>query len=205
MAVGAVLIRFDDRDLQRWGAAAVKLVENNVRSAIDKSARAARREAIKTMAADSLVPRARFARAVPLVRTTRPGSLIATWTVGKSKNSIRGPGGREITRIPRNTTVAASSYVLSGGGSSHMQLARAFVINANGGRVVMTRYGSGKRAIKPIYAESPHTGMKGDRKPKVIWQQVAENAVRRNLSADVQAALNLNAVAPSSSVDDGGA
>ena len=201
---GGIRITLDDKALQSWGAAAVKLVENNIRSAVDKSARAARREAIATMAADSFVPRARFAKAVPLVRTTRPGSLIASWTIGKSKNSIRGPGGREITRIARGTTVQAASYVLSGGGSSSMTLARAFVINANGGRVVMTRTGSGKRAIKPIYAESPHTGMKGDRKPKVIWQQTAESKLREFAPAAVQAALDLRTSTPSTSADDGG-
>jgi len=200
--MSGVTIRFDDRDLQAWGKQAVKLVENSIRSAVDKAARRARADAIKVMSADSLVPRARFAKAVPPVRTTRPGSMVATWTIGKSANSIRGPGGRVISVIPRNTTAAASSYVLSGGGSSRMTLARAFVISARGGRVVMTRTGPGKRDIKPVYAESPHTGMKGNRRPKVIWQQTAEAKLRELAPAAIQAALDLRALTPATSADD---
>jgi len=204
MSVGQVLIRFDDRDLQKWGAAAVRLLQNNIRSAVDKAARRARADAIACMAADSLVPKARFARAVPPVKTTRLGSTIATWTIGKSANSIRGPGGREITAIPRGTSVHARTFVLSGGGSANMMLARAFVIRSNGGRAVMTRLGPGKRNIKAIYAESPHTGMKGNRKPVVIWRQTAEAKIREHLGADIQAALDLRTALPSLSADDYG-
>lgn len=185
-----IRIRFDDRDLQRWGAVAVKLVERNARNAIDKAARKARAEAIEVMARDLNVPKARFRAAVPLVRGTRMGSLKASWTVSKVDNRIRGEGGKPITFTKRGQAVHASTFAVSGGGSAHLTLNRGFTIRGNGGTAAMIRLGPGRGNIRAVYAGRPNTSMQGGRAPQRTWERVADERVKAWLGPALQAALD---------------
>ena len=197
-----IRITFDDRDLQRWGQIAVKLIERNARNAIDKAARKARAEAIEVMARDLNVPKARFRAAVPLVRGTRPGSLKATWTVGKVDNRIRGEGGKAITYIPRGQAVNVSTYAVSGGGSAHLTLSKGFTLRGNGGSAVMIRLGPGRGNIRPVYAGRPNTSMTGGRAPQRTWERVADERVRAWLGPAIQAAFDGTSSSSPSASDD---
>lgn len=186
-----IKLTLDPSDLIRWGTAATRLIENQIRSAVDKSARAARRDAIKEMAANSGVPAARFRQATPLIRPTGPGRIIATFTVGRAGNSVRGPGGKQITSYTRGTPVDVASFVHDGGKFPNLALKRGFVIRANGGLATMTRVGKGRGAIKKVFAASPHSMMKGEKVVKRVWQATAEQSLRRLAPEAVQAALDL--------------
>ena len=91
----------------------------------------------------------------------------------------------------RGHGVVGSTFSVTGGGSAHLSLPKAFGINVNGGRAVFIRTGSGRSAIRAIYAESPNTGMaQADGAPRKAWEAAAEIAVPLLIVAAVQAALD---------------
>ena len=90
-----------DIDIQvKWDAkqftdqlegAATKML-SSLASAINKSARTARREDIKIIAQDIGRPASEFRDATPVIRRASPGNLTATWTVKKKKVGVLGTG-----------------------------------------------------------------------------------------------------------------
>lgn len=186
----AIRVELDARQLEAWAGQTVRAITSQLRSAVDKSARYARNKTIPVMQADSGVPKARFRAAVPTVRSSPlSGPISATWTVGKSANSIRDSGGG--VSFVRGTPMRGSTFRVTGGGSAGLVLPRGFVINGrNGGRVVVTRQGPGKYNFKEVYAESPNTGMaQADGAPRKAWEAAAADSVGLLIAAGVSAAM----------------
>ena len=175
-------IDLDTRQFEAWASQTVKQMTRQLRSAVDKSARYARAQTIPVMAADSGVPVARFRAAVPTVRGSSGVDLSAKWTIGKSANFIRGAGG------------SYSTFAVTGGRSASLSLPRSFTL---GGRGVFVRRGPGKQNFKPVYAESPVTGMsQADGAPRKKWEEAGERSLSLLAAAAVQAALNGQASEP---------
>lgn len=169
-------IELDARQFEAWAAQTTKQMTRQLRQAVDKSARYARAQTIPVMAKDSGVPAARFRAATPLVRGSSGSDLAAKWTIAKSANFIRGSAG------------SYSTFAVTGGGSASLSLPKAFTL---GGRGVFVRRGKGKSAFKPVYAESPVTGMsQEDGAPRKRWEEAGERSLSLLAAAAVQAALN---------------
>lgn len=189
----AVTVALDTRQLEAWAGQTTKKITKELRSAVDKSARYARNKTIPVMAKDSGVPASRFRAATPLVKGSTAADLSATWTVGKSGNFIRGAGGAVLLPT-QGHGVVGSTFAVTGGRSSSLNLSRSFSL---GGRGVFTRRGPGKLNFKPVYAESPNTGMaQADGAPRKAWQAAAEIATPLLIVAAVQAALDGASQAP---------
>lgn len=198
MGVG-IEIRLDTHELTERMQFAARETMNALRRAVDRTARAARKEAIATMAADIGRPKSAFSKAVPPVKTTTQSSLTATWTISKAKIGILGTGALTPIRSPLQGSFSGSTFRLTGGGSAHLNVPKAFVIQANGGRVLMVRTGRGKKAIKAIYAESPNTGMaQDDGAPRKQWQKIAARELPAQAGSAMQAILDGQAVATTS-------
>lgn len=170
-----LMFELDTRQLEAWAAQTTKEMTRQLRGAVDKSARYARAQTIPVMAKDSGVPAARFRAATPLVRGSSASDLSAKWTVAKSANFIRGAAG------------SYSTFAVTGGGSASLSLPKAFSL---GGKGVFVRRGPGKQNFKPVYAESPVTGMsQEDGAPRKKWEEAGEVSLSLLTAAAVQAAL----------------
>ncbi|MGI3901098.1 MAG: hypothetical protein ACRYGP_17480 [Janthinobacterium lividum] len=200
--MGAVDIRveLDTRQLEAWAGQTTKAINSQLRSAVTRSARYSRAQAVKVMAKDANVPMARLRKAVPLVQAPRSGSgglIAATWTVGKSGNIIRSAGGAA-PAFTRGTPVEVSTFATTGGGSSALSLPKGFVIIGKGGnRLVVTRNGKGRSDFKAIYAADPRAMLgQEDGAARKAWQTAAETSLPLLLTAAVSAALAGSAAEP---------
>jgi hypothetical protein len=184
-------VTMDTREfVERMDLSAREII-NAMRRSVDKSARAARRDAIKTMARDIGVPVSKFRDAVPLVKASTQASISASWTVKKKAISILNVGTFAPVLSWNRGSFDGSTFRLTGGGSSHLAIGKAFIVQANGGRVLMVRTGKEKNAFKPVYAETPSTGMaQDDGAPRKEWKRVADRELSATLGAEVQRALD---------------
>lgn len=164
---------------------------NAIRRAVDRTARTARKSAIAEMAADIGRPKSAFAKAVPRVKATTQASLTAAWTIGKQNIGILGTGTFTPGRSALQGSFQGSTFRITGGGSAALNIAKAFIVNSNGGRVLMVRTGAGKRDYRPVYAEMPSTGMRQeDGAPRMTWRKTAERDLAANAATEMQAALD---------------
>ncbi len=184
-------VRLDvDQFVERMEGSAREVV-NGLRRAVDRTARAARKDAIKTMAADIGRPMGDFRDAVPPVKASTQSNISASWTIKKKKLGIL-PTGAFVPGMSWNRgAFTGSSFRATGGGSSSLNIPKAFVMKANGGQVLMVRTGPGKRDFKAVYAEMPVTAMRqGDAAPRRVWTMTANRELSANVSREVQAALD---------------
>jgi hypothetical protein len=187
--MGLVDVKLDTSKLSQW---AQELSErgyrNALRRAIDQSARAARKVAVKAIAADIGVSASKFKAAVPKVITTKAGDLSARWVIGKARISILNVAGASISRAGG---LQASTHRLSGGGSSHLDVSKAFLVTtASGSRFVAFRKGRERLPLKAIWAETPSTAMGQDGAPaQTIWKQTANKELATRLPVEIQKAL----------------
>lgn len=164
---------------------------NAMRRTVDKTARAARKEAVKTLAADIGVAPAKFRDAVPPVKATTQSNLSASWTIKKRAIGILNVGTFAPVLSDLRGSFSGSTFRISGGGSSSLNIGKAFVIEANGGRALMVRTGPGRGEFKPVYAESPKTGMAQDgAAPRKTWQKTADRTLAPMMEAEIQKALD---------------
>jgi hypothetical protein len=164
---------------------------NALRRSVDRTARAARKEAVRTMAADIGVSQSKFKDAVPLVRASTQANISATWQIRKKAISILNVGTFTPVLSANRGSFNGSTFRLSGGGSSRLEIGKAFILESNGGRVLMVRTGSGKKDFKPVYAESPKTGMaQDDAAPRKAWTKTADATLGATLGAELQRALD---------------
>ncbi len=164
---------------------------NAMRRTVDKTARAARKDAIKTMAKDIGVPASKFRDATPLVRGSTQNNLSAVWTIKKKAIGALNVGTFLSGMNANRGSYTGSTFRLTGGGSASLNIPKAFVIEANGGRALMVRTGKGRKDFKPVYIEMPSTGMAQDKAaPRVDWTKAVDRLLASTMAAEIQHALD---------------
>lgn len=196
--MGLINVDIDTRALAKWAQElSERGLRNSLRRSIDQAARAARRITIKAIAADIGVSASAIKAATPKIRTTTAGSLSATWTVSKLRIGIMNVSGATISRAGG---LHASTHRVTGGGSASLDVSKAFVINANGGRFVAFRKGKSRLPLKGIYAESPSTALGQDSSaPQKVWKDTANKEMTTRLPVEIAkqfAAEGLSASTP---------
>lgn len=195
-----------DIDIQvKWDAkqftdqlegAATKML-SSLASAINKSARTARREDIKIIAQDIGRPASEFRDATPVIRRASPGNLTATWTVKKKKVGVLGTGTFTPVMSALRGSFSGSTFRLSGGGSSALNIPKAFIMpnkgsGGKGGRgLLFIRTGKSRNAVHAVMAEMPRTAMsQPDAVPRKVWERVANEELAKNVSEAVGRVIN---------------
>jgi hypothetical protein len=196
-------VTFDASKLEAWASElSTRGFRNAIRRALDQSARAARKLTIPIIAADIGVSKAKIAAAVPKVVASKAGDLSARWTISKLRIGILNTAGATVSR---QGGLTASTHKLTGGGSASLNVAKAFIIKANGGSFVAFRKSKERLPIKAIYAESPATAMGQDgAAAQVAWQNEANKQLATRLPVEVQKQLvaeGLSAATPDNSAD----
>ncbi len=193
--MGDVSITMDTRQLVEQLETAARETVNALRRAVDRSARSARQEAIANLVQDIGVPKSQFAKAVPPVRGSTQGNISASWTVSKARISALKVGQFTPQLSELRGSYSGSTFRLTGGGSSSLNVPKSFVMKApNGATLLMVRHG---KDIKAVYAESPKTGMgQDDGAPRRQWEKTAERELAANVAKEMQAALDGAALSP---------
>lgn len=196
-----VTVKIDASQLIAWASKAASKLPSALASAVNKSAREGRTVATNQIAADENVSTAVAKRGIGPLNRASPGKLIATWqakTTAIGVLNTQGGSGKVAytTAKARRTarggaTLNFSTFSVTGGGSAHLALKRAFVITANGGRALMIRLGPGKKDIKSVYAASAASIMKQEKSaPRIAWQKTVETSLPKTLTIAVQAVLD---------------
>ena len=188
----------DASQLAKWAAElSERGLRNAIRRAVDQSARAARKNTIPVIAGDIGVTKSKFAAAVPKVKTSTAGSLSAVWTVSKAKIGVLNTAGASVSKTGG---LRASTFRLTGGGSTSLNVAKAFVVTtAAGGRFVAVRRGSKRKPIKAIFAQTPATAMGQDgAAARKTWQREADRELATRLPAEVSKQFAKEGLGPSS-------
>ena len=196
--MGLVDVKIDTTKLSQWASElSERGFRNALRRAIDQSARAARKVAIDAIAKDIGVSKGKIRAATPKVVTTKAGDLSARWTIGKMRINILDTAGASISRAGGLT---ASTHRLGGGGSSRLDVAKAFLVKtASGGRFVAFRKGKERLPIKGIYAEHPATAMGQDGAPaQTLWKQTANRELASRFPVEIGKALVTEGLSPNS-------
>jgi hypothetical protein len=185
----SITTTMDTRQLVEQLETASRQTVNALRRAVDRSARAARKDAIKTMAEDIGVPKSQFAKSVPPVKGSTQGNISASWTVSKARISALKVGQFTPQLSELRGSFTGSTFRLTGGGSSSLNVPKSFVLRAsNGAQLLMIRHG---KDIKAVYAESPKTGLgQDDGAPRKTWEKTAERELAANVAKEMQAALD---------------
>jgi hypothetical protein len=195
--MGLVNTTIDTTKLQAWASElSERGLRNAIRRAVDQSARAARKVTIDIIAKDIGVSKAKIKAATPKVVTTKAGDLSARWTVTKMRINILDTAGATISRL---AGLHASTHRLTGGGSSHLDVTKAFLVKtASGGRFIAYRKGRERLPIKGIYAEHPATAMAEDgAAARVTWQKEADKQLSTRLPIEVKKAFVSEGLGPS--------
>lgn len=180
-------VKIDGSALIKWAEVlSSRGIINAVRRAVDKSATAARKVALKKIAADIGVSESYIKDSVGKVKRTTQGSLSASFTTVKKRISIMrvsgasiGPGG-----------LKASTHRLGGGGSTSLNVRNAFIVKtAAGGSFVAYRTSRSRLPIKGVYAEHPATAMGQAGPVQEAWRQEAERQLNERLGVELQKQL----------------
>jgi hypothetical protein len=178
-------VKLDTSKLEEWASElSTRGMRNAIRRAVDQSATAARKVALKTIAADIGVATAKVTDAVGKVRRTMQTNLSASFTTSKQRINILSTTGASISR---GTGLTASTFRLTGGGSAGLNVKEAFVVEANGGRFVAIRRGKERLPIKGVFAESPNTAMGQDgAAAQTAWRKAADAELATRLPREIQ-------------------
>jgi len=198
-------IKLDVRELVERMEGGAKETENAIRRGVDKSARLARKEAVKKMAADMGVKPADIRPFVPPVKTTRPGNLQAVWTIKrKAFSAFRFGNFTPVVAWNKGRfDMSSGTYRLTQGGSTNLSLPKVFTLAANGGRALMVRYGRGRKDVKAIYGMSTLATMKqSDGAARREWEKTANANLAATLPEGVQVAIDGGHVQPDNTPDD---
>lgn len=194
--MGLVNVQIDTTKLGQWASElSERGFRNALRRAIDQSARAARKVAIDAIAKDIGVSKGKIRAATPKVITTKAGSLSASWTVLKLRIGILDTAGATISR---SGGLHASTHRLTGGGSSGLDVSKAFLVTtASGGKFVAYRKGKERLPIKGIYAEHPATAMGQDGSaPQKLWKDTANKELAARLPVEIGKAFVTEGLSP---------
>lgn len=183
-----------DLNVKVDGSALIKWAEvlsshgivNAIRRAVDKSATAARKVALKKIAADIGISESDIKDSVGKIKRTTQGSLSASFTTVKKRISIMRVSGASIGP----DGLKASTHRLGGGGSTSLNVRRAFIVKtAAGGSFVAYRTSRSRLPIKGIYAEHGATAMGQPGPVQEAWKQEAEKQLKERLGAELQKQL----------------
>ena len=184
----SITIKLDTKALEVWArdlsAYRMKLA---IKSGLNKAARAARTSAIEVIALDEGVSQARAKKSISKLSTASPSNLKATWSAGKQRIGILSTTG---AKFSKGSGLTAATHRITGGRSAAISQPKAFIINANGGRVLFIRRGKGKKNIKAIFAENPNTALAQENAAgRKVWQKTAETRLPQELNASLTAVL----------------
>lgn len=181
-------VTLDTKQLEGWASElSARGLRNAIRRAVDKSATAARKVVLEIIAKDAGVPVARIKPGVTKLRRTTQYDLSASFTANKLRIGILNTQGANVSK---SGGLRASTFRLTGGGSSSLQIKDAFLVHANGGTFVAFRRGKERLPIKGVYAEMPSTAMGQDNAAaRVAWQKEAEKQVAQRLPIEIQKQL----------------
>ncbi len=181
----SLTVRLDAKELVDLLDLASKEARNACRRAVDRSARAARKETIEALSRDIGVKKSEFAKSVPPIKASTQTSLSASWTVGKARILIGKTWGAHLP-VRGGSGLLASTFRETGGKSSSLSAPKAFTIPAGGQTLVMVRTGNGRKAIKAVYAENPVAGMlQDDGAPRKQWQKAASRELSEQLPTEL--------------------
>ena len=185
----SISTQLDTRQLVEQLEQASRQTVNALRRSVDRTARAARKEAIAKMSPDI---GSRSVTSLAALGRSRRRRNRTYRRVGQLRNPERSAlKVAEFTPVLSALRGSAdvSTYRLTGGPSSHLNLPKAFIMRAsNGAELLMVRKG-GK--IHPLYAASPKTLMgEDDAAPHKTWQTVAERELAANVASEMQKALD---------------
>jgi len=201
----SISIRLDTREFEALLNSAAEQIPRAMRCVVSKVARDARRTALDAGARDMDVSSARAKKGIATVRAARASDLTATWTINTVDVSIADTNDAALANAAaRKGPLAAAIEKLSGGGSSHLQVRRAFgIFGANSGKsIIMRRFGPGKGDIKRVEGEMFVTSMKQEGgAARIAWQKQAEAQMRIRTSEAVAAALSGSRALPSEGAD----
>jgi hypothetical protein len=194
--MGLIDVKIDTSKLTQWASElSERGFRNALRRAIDQSARAARKLAIDAISKDIGVSKGKLKAATPKVITTKAGDLSARWTISKMRIGILDTAGATISR---SGGLHASTHRLTGGGSTSLDVSKAFLVTtASGGKFVAFRKGKERLPIKGIYAEHPATAMGQDGSvPQKIWKDTASKELAKRLPVEIQKAFVTEGLSP---------
>lgn len=201
----SISIKLDTREFEALLNSAAAQIPKALRAVVTKTSRDARRIALDVGARDMDVSAARAKKGVPTVSAARASSLVATWRIPTVETSIWDSLDASMANAAaRKGPLAAAVERLSGGGSSHLAVKRAFMLRGvnSGKQIVMRRFGPGKHDIRKVEGEMLVTSMKqDDGAARVAWQKEAEKQMALRTAEAVAAALTGSRSLPSEGAD----
>lgn len=200
-----IKITLDVREFEQLLNSAAVQIPKAMRAVVTKTARDARRIALDVGARDMDVSGARAKKGIPTVTAARATGLTATWRIPTVETSIWDSLDASMANAAaRKGPLAAAVERLSGGGSSHLAVKRAFMLRGvnSGKEIVMRRFGPGKHDIRKVEGEMLVTSMKqDDGAARVAWEKEANAQLRARTAEAVAAALAGSRGLPSEGAD----
>jgi len=178
--------------VNRMEGAAVELLKG-LRNAVDRSARAARKDALNQAAAD-IGGGLRMAKTgMPLVKASSMGNLTASWTVpSKFTNATKISG----MTLMKGVGLKMSTYRETGGPSANLLAPHAFGLTTAAGvylAMLRTKHGKGthRGGLRAVSAEMTRTSMEQqDGAAAIKWKRTATELLATSAAAAVQTALD---------------
>jgi hypothetical protein len=193
IAIMQISVKLDVSQLvQRLDVAAAEAIKG-LRSAVDKAARTARREALKEAARDAGLSVREMSKGQPLVRASTQSNLSASWSiVPVFTNMMRA----DTAVYARGEGLHASIYKLTGGKSSALSVPKAFSFPVSNSdmplvfRRILHGPGTHRKGIKSISGEMVRTAMsQEDGAARKVWKRVAERDLKALATVAVERAL----------------
>lgn len=184
-----IIIKIDTSSLLKW---ATELSSYKfalaLKNGLNRASRAARTSAVEMIALDEGISQARAKQSISKLNTASPSRLVTTWSASKQRIGILSTGGATFSK---GSGLSAKTFRVTGGRSAALSIPKAFVIMANGGKVLVIRKGKGRKAIKGVFAEMPNTAMaQANGAARKIWGKTANVRLQQELTTSVQAVLN---------------
>ncbi|MGY4325703.1 hypothetical protein ACVWWG_000117 [Bradyrhizobium sp. LB7.2] len=185
--MSALKVTLDASRLEAWSRElSTRGIRNAIRRAIDKSATAARKTALDTIAKDIGVPNARIKEGVTKVKRTTQTSLSASFTANKMRINMLATGAS----VGRPGGMTGSTYRLTGGGSASLKVRDAFLVSANGGTFIAIRRSKSRLPMKGVFAETPSTALGQDgAAARKAWDKAANSELATRLPQEIQKQL----------------
>ncbi|MEY9184545.1 phage tail protein [Bradyrhizobium sp. USDA 313] len=180
-------VDLDGSKLEQWATVlSTRGLRAAIRRAIDRSATAARKVALKVIAQDIGAPVARIKPGVTKLRRTTQSDLTASFSANKLRIGILNTSGAKLG----TGGLTASTHRVTGGGSSSLKIKSAFLVHANGGTFVAFRTSRSRLPLKGVYAEHPGTALgQPGAAAQVAWQQEAEKQLAERMPQEIQKQL----------------
>ena len=181
-------VTIDGSKLEKWATElSTRGMRNAIRRAVDKSATAARKIALDITAKDIGVPKARIKDGVTKVKRTTQTNLSASFTANKMRINMLATGAS----VGRPGGMTGSTYRLTGGGSSSLNIPDAFLVSANGGTFIAIRRSKQRLPIKGVFAETPSTALGQDgAAARKAWDKAANSELATRLPQEIQKQLS---------------